>query len=699
MSRVLEDYPYSNDIVHSKYVGLLSSKSRRTLYVRRNNDSFVFENPIYCEDPKEKSMEPVDGAGVKMRTKDFLASIPSFADFSDDQLTALEQKSTVSRFNAGEVIFKQGQPGDVFYVINQGSADVLIQESPELLRRGDMGKTVNRLTEGCYFGERALMTSEVRAASIRTLTNMVCLVFSRAVYEEIISGSGALLGKDINANVDWSKDHETRSLFKHIENILDIDKMDASPKIKRILYELTTAFTPELSADEVISRMVLTVKIALKVDRVGLFVLSEDKRSMVLKVSERSKGIRLPVRGLAGAVVNANTAINIADAYQDNRFDATMDRRTGYRTRQILGVPLKHPLSGEAIGLLQVNNRLDGSMEAFSSEQQRVLELAAEQLSELLHGRADVFIHAGGVSAQKSYGQGVGDGLTLKNSGDLTSKFQIQIGSLDFGPLCTELIRKEGLQNLEIHVSLHLALGQLCSMRKLNINDQGGSAGRDRNNHDIVDTRKVTKVKAQSSSILLHVHQPVQFDIPVRDLPRATRLLFQLWGWKKKGKHLSMGKESTYSLWDSPVTYGSATNAANAVFLGWAACTIFDFKGCVDATQDLHFFPPGNGPVEVPIKTTLSNSQDPTAASMSIILSPDQVLNPDSGAPNVRIVHSMPNRNEPIEGDLPGSDRITEAHQRELDRILQISFNPLSATMITDMDKVSMRCFFFFLCV
>jgi len=586
MSRVVDDYPYSNDIVQSRYVGLLSAKSRRTLYVRRNNDSFVFENPIFCEDPKAKTaMEGHSaGSGVNMRTKDFLASIPSFADFTDEQLTSLEQKATVSKFNAGEVIFKQGQPGDVFYVINQGSADVLIQEAPDLLRKGDMGKTVNRLTEGCYFGERALMTSEVRAASIRTNTDMVCLVFSRAVYEEIISGSGALLGKDINANVDWSKDHETRSLFKHIENILDIDKMDASPKIKRILYELTTAFTPELSADEVISRMVITVKIALKVDRVGLFVLSEDKRSMVLKVSERSKGIRLPVRGLAGAVVNANAPINIADAYQDNRFDATMDRRTGYRTRQILGVPLKHPLSGDAIGLLQVNNRLDGSMEAFNSEQQRVLELAAEQLSELLYGRADVFIHSGGVSAQKSYGQGVGDGLTLKNSGDLTSKFQIQIGSLDFGPLCTELIRKENLQNLEIHVSLHLALGQLCSMRKLNINDQGGSGARDRNNNEVVDTRKFTKVKSvNSNNIQLNVHQQVQFDIAVRDLPRATRLLFQLWGWKKKGKHMSMGKESNYSLWDSPVTYGAASNAANAVFLGWAACTIFDFKGTLCA--------------------------------------------------------------------------------------------------------------------
>jgi CRP-like cAMP-binding protein len=585
-----------------------------------------------------------------MRTKDFLASIPSFADFTDEQLTTLEQKATVAKFKAGEVIFKQGQPGDVFYVINQGSADVLIQESPELLRRGDMGKTVNRLTEGCYFGERALMTSEVRAASIRTLTDMVCLVFSRAVYEEIISGSGALLGKDINANVDWSKDHETRSLFKHIENILEIDKMQASPKIKRIMYELTTAFTPELSADEVISRMVMTVKIALKVDRVGLFVLSEDKRSMVLKVSERSKGIRLPVRGLAGAVVNSNQAINIADAYQDSRFDATMDRRTGYRTRQVLGVPLKQPLTGEALGLLQVNNRLDGSTEGFSPEQQRILELAAMQLAELLYGRADVFIHSGGVGTQKSYGQGVGDGLTLLNSADIASKFKIEIGTLDFGPVTTALIRKEALQNIEVHVSLHLALGQLCSMRKVNINDKGPEVVVS----DSPGSRRTTKVKLNRGTILLNVHQQIQFDIAVRDLPRASRLLFQIWGWKKKGKHLSMGKDSNYSLWDTPVTFGAATNAPNAVFLGWAACTIFDFKGCVDCMQDLHFFPAENGPVEVPIKTTLSNSQDPEAAMISIVLAPDLVLTTDSAIPRVRIVHSMPSRNEPIEGDMPG---------------------------------------------
>ena len=118
-----------------------------------------------------------------------------------------------------------------------------------------------------------------------------------------------------------------------------------------------------------------------------------------LQVSERSKGVRLPIRGLAGAVIQTNRALNIADAYQDERFDATMDRRTGYRTRQVLGVPLRHSLTGETIGLLQVNNRLDGSLEPFTLDQQRVLEIAAEQLSELLFGRADIVIHSSAVGS------------------------------------------------------------------------------------------------------------------------------------------------------------------------------------------------------------------------------------------------------------------------------------------------------------
>jgi GAF domain-containing protein len=67
-------------------------------------------------------------------------------------------------------------------------------------------------------------------------------------------------------------------------------------------------------------------------------------------------------------VIQTNRALNVPDAYQDERFDATMDRRTGYRTRQVLGVPLRHSLTGETIGLLQVNYPLENVDDGYGDD-------------------------------------------------------------------------------------------------------------------------------------------------------------------------------------------------------------------------------------------------------------------------------------------------------------------------------------------
>jgi phosphatidylinositol-4,5-bisphosphate 3-kinase len=653
MNGIRELYPFCVELFESNFLPLHSSFARQALYVRTNNDRYVFENPLFTPDVSRKSMFGTREKN-QMRAKDFLASIPAFADFSDQQLTVMEQKSTVCRIPAGEVVFRQGEDGDKFYVINQGCVDVLIQDNASALSRGDLGRIVNRLTEGCYFGERALIHKEKRAASIRTTQDTICLVFSRSVYEEVISGGNALIGQDNDVEVDWSKDHETRSLFKHIENILDIEKSNASPKIKRILYELSTAFTPELLPDEIIARMVMTVKIALKVDRVGLFVLSEDRRSMILKVSERSKGVRLPIRGLAGAVLQNNIAINIADAYQDPRFDSTMDRRTGYRTRQVLGVPLRDPLTGQAMGVLQVNNKQDSiGSDTFSSEQQRVLELAAEQLSELLLGRADVFVATG---AGKGLGQGVGDGMVLLNSADLTMPFTIDLTSFQVGNSIREVIIKENLVALELQVSLHLALSQLCDAQKVFLDlpsgkpANGGGSGRS---------------ATPSFSFNFSVHERVAFDVSVRDLPRATRVLVKVSGYKKKK--------------------GSAPG--NRILLGWVACVIFDFKGCLESMQGLKFFPAGEREVEVPINTTLSNHHN-EVGQIGLILAPDVILSPDTGTPRVRIVHSMPVRSDPFEAaDTSSTGGLTEVDNDELERIHIMAYNPMSLTIIGPREK------------
>jgi len=615
---------FSDIVSESDLEALFSSELRAQLYEPGPNQSFEYENPLYkfrkaVESKKKKSS---DTGSSNLRLKDFLVSIPSFSEFTDQQLLTLEQKATIKRYAPNDIVFKQGDDGDNFYVIHEGTVDVLIQDKLKKIEDGNYGKVVNRLTGGYYFGDRALMTSEKRAATIKVVSKTVCLVFSRKVYEEVMSGSNALIGKDVSDHVDWSKDHETRSLYKHVESILDINDPanGYTPEMKSLRYNLATIFTPELLTDEIVSRMVIRVQKAVSADRVGLFVLNEDGRSMVLKVSERSKGVRLPVRGLAGSIIEQNVAVNIVDAYQDPRFDGTMDRRTGYTTRQVLGVPVRNPLTGEAMGVLQVNNRTDAPREPFLQAHKDILELAAEQLSELLHNRVELFTSSSTAHASKSYGQGAGDGITIVESSSLVKPFVVELYSLALGQWGEEMRARNGFTSLEITLSLHLALNHLCDSKTVTI--ELGPNGGD-----------------------LRLRCDIEFGIALRDLPRAARILFRLKGRKRKNK---------------------------AVCVGWAAAPIFDFMGCLDTLIDLRLFP---GDIDAPIKTTLSNTNDSGSPSLSMILAADMVLSENQAVPRVRIVHSMPNSTDPIFGE---DANLSAEETQELDRLQKQSFNPMA---------------------
>ena len=63
--------------------------------------------------------------------------------------------------------------------------------------------------------------------------------------------------------------------------------------------------------------------------------------------------------GIAGLVAVTKKTLLIPDAAADVRFDGSFDRRSGYRTRGILCVPLVSP-SGEALGVIQVINKKAG---------------------------------------------------------------------------------------------------------------------------------------------------------------------------------------------------------------------------------------------------------------------------------------------------------------------------------------------------
>jgi len=92
-----------------------------------------------------------------------LRAVPVFAGLEEDDLKELAENASLMGGRKGEVIIKEGEPGDALYIINYGLARVTITID-------GMSLNLALLRAGDYFGERAILTGQPRAASVAALT-------------------------------------------------------------------------------------------------------------------------------------------------------------------------------------------------------------------------------------------------------------------------------------------------------------------------------------------------------------------------------------------------------------------------------------------------------------------------------------------------------------------------------------------------
>jgi adenylate cyclase len=111
---------------------------------------------------------------------------------------------------------------------------------------------------------------------------------------------------------------------------------------------------------------VFTEKIVelLDAERGTLFLLDDARGELWSKVATTEGGpmfeIRIPRRsGIAGAVAESGESLNIPDAYEDPRFDRSVDEASGFRTRSVLCLPLKDQKGG-VLGVAQILNKRGG---------------------------------------------------------------------------------------------------------------------------------------------------------------------------------------------------------------------------------------------------------------------------------------------------------------------------------------------------
>ena len=128
------------------------------------------------------------------------------------------------------------------------------------------------------------------------------------------------------------------------------------------LLEVSSSISAEIELEPLFQKAMNAVTYILQADRSTLFLYDRHTQELWSVVAEgvNSKQIRFPCdTGIAGHVFITSDTINITDAYNDVRFNTEIDKKTGYKTKSMLCMPIINK-GGETLGVIQVLNKFEG---------------------------------------------------------------------------------------------------------------------------------------------------------------------------------------------------------------------------------------------------------------------------------------------------------------------------------------------------
>ena len=119
-----------------------------------------------------------------------LNKVPLLTGLTEPQVAKITDIVELLPFPAGDAIIKKGTEGNVFYMIKEGTLKVT--------DIGD-GRTYPDITlgPGEYFGERALITGEPRAANVTAMTNVVLMALDRVSFNSLLGPLKEVLNQNM----------------------------------------------------------------------------------------------------------------------------------------------------------------------------------------------------------------------------------------------------------------------------------------------------------------------------------------------------------------------------------------------------------------------------------------------------------------------------------------------------------------------
>jgi CRP-like cAMP-binding protein len=141
-----------------------------------------------------------------------LEAMPLFGELGAEDLAALAAVARTRRYQRGEVIFRQGDPGDALHILLSGRVKI---SSPS-----DTGveAILTTLRPGEWFGALALLDGAPRSASATAVDAAETLVLPRDRFRQLVDDVPSIRDHVLEALA-----HELRRLTRHVEELHFLD--------------------------------------------------------------------------------------------------------------------------------------------------------------------------------------------------------------------------------------------------------------------------------------------------------------------------------------------------------------------------------------------------------------------------------------------------------------------------------------------
>lgn len=109
-----------------------------------------------------------------------LREVPLFSEMDEQEVAGIRAIMQEMKFKPAQVIIREGEQGDLFYVITEGHAEIIIRDADgaELL--------LHEVGPGDFFGELSMLTNEPRAARVRAMDHVTTLALERDDFFEFL---------------------------------------------------------------------------------------------------------------------------------------------------------------------------------------------------------------------------------------------------------------------------------------------------------------------------------------------------------------------------------------------------------------------------------------------------------------------------------------------------------------------------------